>query len=331
MIAQSSKSWAVVLAAGEGSRLHGLTRNSLGVVVPKQFCSLQGGPSLLQEAVQRAAAVAPLERVCTVVAAQHRQWWKRMLNCLPRPNIVVQPHNRGTAHGILMPLLNIASHDPDAVVTLLPSDHYISDESAFADSLRYAAALACGDDRSIYLLGTEPDQADPELGYIVPASRSRGEPAPVLRFVEKPSGAVAESLLEQGALWNIFILVASVRALLRLFERSMASAVRTMVAMDGLGESDLELAYRYLPTVDFSRDVLQGQEAMLQVLPVPRCGWTDLGTPPRVAATLRRLSEMRVGPARRPNSSVHLNLADRYRWLQRHGADPRFGHADVHA
>ena len=120
----------MVLAGGEGSRLQGLTRNVHGVVVPKQFCSLQGGPSLLQEALQRAATVASMQRVGTVVAAQHRQWWTSMLGLLRPRNIFVQPHNRGTAHGILLPLLRIADLDPDATVVLLPADHHLRNEVA---------------------------------------------------------------------------------------------------------------------------------------------------------------------------------------------------------
>ena len=56
--AAAMSTWALVLAAGEGSRLRALTTTN-GVAVPKQFCSLQGGPSLLQEALHRAEAVAP--------------------------------------------------------------------------------------------------------------------------------------------------------------------------------------------------------------------------------------------------------------------------------
>ena len=55
----SGNTWAIVLAGGEGSRLHGLTMTALGVAVPKQFCSLRGGRSLLSEALKRAEAVAP--------------------------------------------------------------------------------------------------------------------------------------------------------------------------------------------------------------------------------------------------------------------------------
>lgn len=50
--------WAIVLAAGDGHRLQCLTTTAAGVSVPKQFCSLQGGRSLLHCALQRAAMVA---------------------------------------------------------------------------------------------------------------------------------------------------------------------------------------------------------------------------------------------------------------------------------
>ena len=319
-------SWALVLAGGEGSRLHGLTRNVHGVVVPKQFCSLQGGPSLLQEALQRAATVAPMQRLCTVVAAQHRQWWTSMLGNLPRQNVIVQPHNRGTAHGILLPLLRIADLDPAATVVLLPADHHLRNEEIMIESLREAAALASAQPDSIYLLGIEPEEPDPELGYILPAARSR-KPAEVLQFIEKPAPAHARALIEQGALWNSFIMAASVRALLNLFDGAFETASRAMQTLEG---AQLDEAYQHLRPVDFSRDVLSGNERALRVLPVPQCGWSDLGTASRVESTLRRLMDDDIGPTVRPYFPTHLILADQCsRQLSR--ADGRRAGADIHA
>jgi len=65
----SSNAWAIVLAGGEGSRLHGLTADASGVAVPKQYCSLTGGQSLLIDTVQRAASVVEPNHICVVVAA----------------------------------------------------------------------------------------------------------------------------------------------------------------------------------------------------------------------------------------------------------------------
>jgi mannose-1-phosphate guanylyltransferase len=306
-VTHPSNTWALVLAAGEGSRLRGLTRNDAGVIVPKQFCSLQGGPCLLQEALQRATAVAALPRVCSVVAEQHRQWWTPILSYLPEQNVITQPHNRGTAYGVLLPLLRIADRDPDAVVVLLPADHYLRDEEAMAASLRQAAELADADRGSIYLLGVEPDAPDTELGYILPASRSRAGAVEVLRFIEKPNEIRARVMLDQGALWNVFIMAASVRTLLSLFDTGYAA---TIAAMRGFEGANLESVYRDLKTVDFSREVLQGKESLMKVLAVPRCGWTDLGTPERVGVILEQLEASEL--ASQPYFPAHVSLADRY-------------------
>lgn len=305
--------WSLVLAGGDGTRLRGLTRNVHGAVVPKQFCSLHGGPSLLQEALQRAATVAPMQHVCTVVAAQHRHWWKSMLSYLPDQNVIVQPHNRGTAHGILLPLLKIVERDPEATLVLVPADHYLRNEEIMIDALRGAAEMAHDDPTGIYVLGVEPEEADPELGYILPATTDRSGATPVLKFVEKPTDERARELLRQGALWNSFIMASSAQTLMSLFARNFDSAI---TAIRTLEAAELDMAYQHLKSVDFSRDVLQGNEARLKVVAVPACGWTDLGTPQRVGLTLMRLRDDDLVRKMHPYSPIHLNLADQFSRLE---------------
>src|ERR1700678_427184 len=99
--------WAIVLAGGEGKRLLDFTTTLSGVAIPKQFCSLHLGPCLLEQAMQRAFAVASPGLVCAAVATQHRRWWETPLQAIPDENIIVQPQNRGTAHGILLALMHV--------------------------------------------------------------------------------------------------------------------------------------------------------------------------------------------------------------------------------
>ena len=80
------------------------------------------------------------------------------------------------------------------------------------------------------------------------------------------------------------------------------------------GASALRELYEHLPTIDFSRAALQGTESMLRLLTAPACGWSDLGTPKRVAETLRRLDrqDAPVGRARPLRVPVLVNLAAQY-------------------
>ncbi|MFI4889233.1 MAG: sugar phosphate nucleotidyltransferase [Steroidobacterales bacterium] len=287
--------WVLVLAAGEGTRLRPLTTFPSGKVIPKQFCSLRHGLMLLEEALCRARAVTSNAHLCAVVAEQHRRWWETALWSLPPDNVIVQPENRGTANGILLPLLHIAKRDPGARILILPTDHYVHKEAILAHSMRRALSRLLTHHDETVLLGLEPEECDPDLGYILPGGATTDGIAQVAQFVEKPSALQARELIARGGLWNAFIVASTVSALLGLFERRMGGIVddmRAAVQQDlyapSSGFAVAEL-YDHLPSLDFSRDILQGGDLNLRVLRVGQCGWSDLGTPERVARVLRRM------------------------------------------
>jgi mannose-1-phosphate guanylyltransferase len=294
--------WAVILAAGDGTRLAALTRDINGVVIPKQFCSLYGGPSLLTKALARAARVVPQGRICAVVAAKHSPYWVRELAAIPPSHIIVQPENRGTAHGVLLAALCIQRLDPLARIGFFPADHHVADELALAHGLLQVVPRGCGDRRTITLVGIEPDEADPELGYIVADETGSHRHFPVRRFVEMPSKAEAEGLIAAGALWNSFIFAADVAPLLHLLGQYLNHASRMCRAVESGCDALVDL-YREIPSTDFSRSIMQDHEMHLCVVRTPRCGWSDLGTPARVARTIRQLKHM--GQERLPEQAEH--------------------------
>jgi mannose-1-phosphate guanylyltransferase len=304
--------WALVLAAGEGSRLRTLTTTASGIAIPKQFCSMGGGESLLHSALRRAQRVVPRARTCAVVAEQHRRWWQALPLNISAQNLTSQPRNRGTANGILLPLLRIVHRDPDATLLILPSDHYVRNEEVLASSLRQAIASARDTDHLV-LLGFTPDEPDPELGYIVGDGADAADIRKVKAFVEKPDAATARELMGRGGRWNSFIFAASARSLLRAFEERSPELVKEMqdiiTASEGSKQLDARLSelYARLPELDFSRDVLQRAPSSLRVLTVPPCGWSDLGTPRRVVETVNRYAP-RYAPA--PEASGMMAFLD---------------------
>lgn len=281
------RTWAVVLAAGEGRRLQSITVDERGEVVPKQFCSLDGGESLIQETMRRAGRIAGAARTVCVVAAEHRRWWERDLASFPRSRVVVQPNNRGTAAGILLPLIHLAGLDPDARVVFFPSDHYIDDEAMLAERIRRAVAELRRKPDSIILLGMSPDRPDPELGWILPGEEAGVGLHRVVSFVEKPRVEVAGDLLLRGGLWNSFIFAGTVRTLVDLYRRRLPRLLEAFERASAGGREAWTELYRDLETLDFSRELFQGSEASLRVLRVPCSGWSDLGTPDRITRCLQ--------------------------------------------
>jgi mannose-1-phosphate guanylyltransferase len=301
--------WALVLAAGDGSRLRALTTQPCGTAVPKQFCSLHGERSLLEDAIVRAGALVAPERICTIVAQQHQRWWSDNwgLQRLPARNLIVQPRNRGTGIGVLYALLHILARDPQARVVLLPADHYVRDEAVLERSLREAIDRVEREPGTPVLMGIRPEEVDPDLGYIVPGAADALGGRTVERFVEKPAPRLAQELVEAGALWNAFILVGRATTLLDMYLPRYASLSMEMQVvlsrsfaheLPAFGWPAIVDLYQRVPQLDFSRDLLEGREHALRVLEVPPCGWSDLGTPTRVGQTVRHLVRERRHSAR---------------------------------
>jgi mannose-1-phosphate guanylyltransferase len=305
--------WALVLAAGEGSRLQALTMTASGVAIPKQFCSLGSEASLLHDALRRARVVAEPQRTCAVVAEHHRRWWQPLQLGIAQSNLIVQPRNRGTAIGILLPLLHIVHRDPEATLLVLPSDHYVRNEDVLAGSLRAAMQELEHDRRHMILLGITPDEPDPELGYVVAEGASDAALRAVSEFVEKPDVATARALIARGGVWNSFIFAANAQVLVRAFEArcpDLVGEMRHIVTSTPSSTRDASLAqlYEQQPQLDFSRDILQRSPELLRVMTVPSCGWSDLGTPRRVVETVSRFP-CKPGPSSAARAASFLDLA----------------------
>ena len=323
--AQSTgQTWALVLAGGEGSRLRQLTTVA-GASVPKQFCSLVDGRTLLEDAIDRAHGVTTPERTCTIVSNHHRQWWSSLLSRQPSENVIVQPRGRGTGIGILYSALHIAARDPFARVVILPADHHVRAEGVLRKAMLDALASADAGAESPVLLGLSPDRIDTELGYILTKNDAVHATQRVARFLEKPDRDMARESIAGGALWNTCIIVTPIRSLVRLYMQRYAVVMLEMQAIVTAALNDASSAgweaisrmYERLPSIDFSKDILQQQPEALRVLPVTECGWNDLGTPSRLGETLRLMpSQQQIGARTAP----FVNLAIQHALYERHQA-----------
>jgi len=285
--------WAVILAGGDGTRLKSLTRKIAGDERPKQFCSVLGITTLLEETQRRVALELARERTLYVVNRCHEPFYAEILGGEPDANLVAQPRNIGTAPAILYGLLKIAIREPNAIVALFPSDHYISDNRKFMAHIRIALDTARHNPEVVILLGIEPENPEVEYGWIEPTGSMKGHPRVfgVRRFWEKPHPMLAQVLQLRGCLWNSFVMVASVRALLDIIERATPALFRAFAPVQSLFHSRAETRvidklYERVEETNFSHRVLALCPERLAVLKVSGVRWNDLGEPKRVMASL---------------------------------------------
>ncbi|HLB54697.1 MAG TPA: sugar phosphate nucleotidyltransferase, partial [Gemmatimonadales bacterium] len=154
--------WAVVLAGGEGARLRPLTRRVCGDDRPKQYAALVGSRSLLRQTLDRVALRIAVERTVVVTLRAHARYIAAELAGARGLHVLVQPEDRGTAAGVLLPAHWIQRHDPGATIAVFPSDHFIREELAFMDHVAQVAGAVRRGGEGIVLLGATPTAAETE-------------------------------------------------------------------------------------------------------------------------------------------------------------------------
>ena len=154
-------SYVVILAGGGGTRLWPHSRRSR----PKQFLPmLPGGETLIGATARRTSDVVPIARTLVVTTAEQVPELRRCLPDLPIDNILVEPTGRNTAPCIGLAAMVLWKRDPQAVMAVLPSDHYVANEAGFRATLTEALAVAHAG--HVVTLGILPTHPETGYGYI---------------------------------------------------------------------------------------------------------------------------------------------------------------------
>ena len=285
---------ALLLAGGDGTRLQELTTHLMGSPIPKQYCPLLRGFSLLEMTLFRARYFAPLRNTKVVVNQNHLALAKPQLSTLPKSGILVQPENRDTGPGMIFALLHISQTNPDATVAVFPTDHFVDDDRAFMAHALRAACIVHQFPEKIAILGVTPDHPKAEYGYIMPGRPLYTPLTPwrvfhVEAFKEKPSPTMARSLINKGGLWNTFVMVFQLKRMLDLLRNLAPRHSQKLFDLPGAFKK-APAFYRDITPWNFSSRILSRIPEELIVLDAPDILWSDWGTRESIEYTYRRLN-----------------------------------------
>jgi mannose-1-phosphate guanylyltransferase len=203
----------VILCGGAGSRLWPLSRE----LHPKPFVTLPGGDTLIRKTFQRATASPDVSRVVTVTNRELMFLASDEYEQVPGRDVelsfILEPFGRDTAAAIGLACMHVAATEgPDSIVLSMPADHLIRDQEGFWQTVRSAAAMA--EQGTVVTFGVRPDRPETGFGYI----EAKGNR--LLRFVEKPDGAAAETYVSSGLYhWNAGIFAFKAKVMLGLMAR----------------------------------------------------------------------------------------------------------------
>ena len=289
----------IATVGGEGTRLQNLVRRIYGYDRPKQYCAFTGTRTLFKHTFDRVSSLIPQSRILTIINKTHSEFVHEEFGENPGNNFIEQPFSRDTGAGILLPMLKISHADKDSTVALFPSDHFILSEHKFMEYIKKAAKFVDSNPEAIVMLGVRSEKYESGYGWIEPDQQLRASDDTKLfrvkRFWEKPSQNVTQFLVDKGCLINTFVLVGKTSAFLYHMNRNMPELYRAFEPIKSKIGSPIEKiminrAYRYLPSLNFSKSVLENISRYLAVMEVTNVYWSDWGEEYRLLQDLENMN-----------------------------------------
>ena len=266
------------MAGGVGSRFWPVSTESF----PKQFHDMLGtGDTLLQKTFQRLNKLIPTENIFILTNEKYNDLVLQQLPEVKQKQVVLEPAMRNTAPCILYASLKIQKLNPDAVMIVAPSDHWIEDETAFTQNVQQAFQF-CEQNDALMTLGIKPTFPNTGYGYIECGNASEENISEVIQFREKPDYNTAKQFLAQGNfLWNAGIFMWSASSVINAFKNNQPELFQHFNKGMDLYNTDAEAKFieeNYAKAENISVDYAI-MESSKNVYVIPATfDWNDLGT-----------------------------------------------------
>lgn len=208
--------YAILMAGGVGSRFWPVSTTDF----PKQFHDMLGsGETLIQKTFSRLSRLIPSENILILTNERYNDLVLQQLPMVKPEQVLLEPAMRNTAPCILYASLKIKKQNPNAVMVVAPSDHWIEDEAAFTHDLQQCFDF-CEKEKALLTLGIQPTFPNTGFGYIEFDKADDNPIKKVNQFREKPDYETAKSFLEAGNfLWNGGIFIWSAQSITEAFEK----------------------------------------------------------------------------------------------------------------
>ncbi|WP_417199002.1 mannose-1-phosphate guanylyltransferase [Bizionia sp.] len=270
--------YAILMAGGVGSRFWPVSTQDF----PKQFHDMLGtGDTLIQKTFSRLSKLIPKENIFILTNERYNDLVFEQLPEITKRQVVLEPAMRNTAPCILYASLKIQKENPDALMIVAPSDHWIEDEAAFTTNVKQAFEF-CKSHDALMTLGIKPTFPNTGYGYIEYDKTTETDIKPVKQFREKPNYKTAKAFIEQGNfLWNAGIFMWSVSSVINAFKNNQSDLFTLFESGISAYNTEKEasfIAENYGKAENISVDyAIMESSNNVYVLPAT-FDWNDLGT-----------------------------------------------------
>lgn len=279
---QNPNYYCIIMAGGVGARFWPVSNSN----TPKQFIDILGdGETLIQKTFNRFAKVCPKENIYIVTNKSYKEITKEQLPELTDEQVILEPYRRNTAPCIAYACFKIKAKNPNAVIVVAPSDHYIEKEDMFVEIIGKGLEIT---ETNPYLLtiGIRPTSPNTGYGYIQydedNALSQNHSVYSVKTFTEKPELEMAKSFLESGDfLWNAGIFICSLSTINAAFKQHLPDIYDLFRQGEGLyntpqEEDFIDRTYQVCRKISIDYGIMEKAENIWVY--AANFGWSDLGT-----------------------------------------------------
>jgi len=279
---------AVILAGGRGTRFWPRSRTK----TPKQLLNIVGEGTMLEQTVARLRPIVPADRIWTVTNIEQEASLRKQLALASRKRVLVEPVGRNTAAAIALAAFHIRrASGADALMAVLPADHYIEHVGAYQKIVKTALDVAREPGR-IVVLGIPPTRPETGFGYIERMEatiRANGVPVfPVRRFTEKPALEQAKEYISSGNYqWNAGMFFWRVSTFWDALRKHLPDTHQQLEKLAAsirrrAYKTQLRKIYPLLENISVDYAILErvtGQSSEPRVFVIPAdIGWSDIGS-----------------------------------------------------
>jgi mannose-1-phosphate guanylyltransferase len=276
--------YAAIMAGGSGTRFWPRSRKDR----PKQILNITGDEILLKKAIQLIKPIIPVNRIKVITTESQANAVKKIAPELAPGNILTEPFGKNTAPAIGLSALFIQREYPDAVMVILPADHYIRDEKRFHERVMAGVYKAFEVD-GIVTIGITPRGPETAYGYIeTDQLADKGDSIYTVKsFHEKPDEQRARIFIERGNFfWNSGIFIVKASYILKEIAEYLPHNHKWLMEIKSSLGADQESAaiskaYQNMEAISIDYGVI---ERSRHVFMIPGdFGWDDVGSWPSAA------------------------------------------------
>ncbi len=301
----------VILSGGSGDRLWPKSRKSL----PKQFVDFNIIGNLFTHTLKRVEKLNNCQNLIIASSRDYEYLIKRNLKSSEKNlHLILEEISKNTSPAIYFAALLALEKSKDAILCIMPSDHWIEDVNNFNLIIKKGIVEA---EKGFWVtLGIEATYPSTGFGYIKTENNRNKEILEVFEFIEKPNLLTAQKFVQsKNYFWNAGIFLVSAckikESFLKVNPNLEKSILNAWLKREVLANTNIikKREMTSLQNISIDKAILE-KEKFIKLIPFKN-GWSDIGNWDSMNILLEKFNKDKKNEFLVESNNTHIHSSER--------------------